>query len=41
MKKITDIDPEIKKKIIEDREKDYGDYNIILLSFRNDYISFI
>ena len=26
MKKITDIDPEIKKKIIEDREKDYGDY---------------
>ena len=26
MKKVTDIDPEIKKKIIEDREKDYGDY---------------
>ena len=25
-KKITEIDPEIKKKIIQDREKDYGDY---------------
>jgi len=34
MKKITDIDPEIKKKIIEDREKDYGDYqhNFTILS---------
>ena len=25
-KKITEIDPEIKKKIVQDREKDYGDY---------------
>jgi len=24
--KITDIDKEIKKKIVADREKDYGDY---------------
>ena len=24
--KITDIDKEIKKKIVSDRQKDYGDY---------------
>jgi len=33
-KKITEIDPEIKKKIVQDREKDYGDYqyNFTVLS---------
>tara|TARA_R100000773_G_C4160033_1_gene78303 strand:+ start:55 stop:357 length:303 start_codon:yes stop_codon:yes gene_type:complete len=32
--KITDIDQEIEKKIIDDRQKDYGDYqeNFVLLA---------
>ena len=33
-KKITDIDQEIEKKIIDDRQKDYGNYqeNFIMLA---------
>ena len=33
-KKITDIDQEIEKKIIDDRQKDYGNYqeNFVMLA---------
>ena len=33
-KKITDIDQEIEKKVINDRQKDYGNYqeNFVLLA---------
>jgi hypothetical protein len=38
-KKITEIDQEIEKKIVDERQKDYGDYQKTLLCWQRCLLS--